>query len=189
MYEKAFKKLFWGYIFIFINLRISGVDILPDSIGYIIILQGIKMLLPNSEHFTMAMKYNYPLIVLSLFSIYQNNIRDGYFTLPQSSLIGTIVGIASTVVSLLLMYNLFVGIKEMCRKNNIIDLSNTADELWNYYWKVLLAVFLAIPIALIPVIGIIYLIVVIIIAIVVNIKILKLFWDISERFNIDKVIN
>ena len=75
------------------------------------------------------------------------------------------------------------------QKNNIIDLSNTADELWNYYWKVLLAVFLAIPIALIPVIGIIYLIVVIIIAIVVNIKILKLFWDISERFNIDKVIN
>ena len=48
MYEKAFKKLFWGYIFIFINLRISGVDILPDSIGYIIILQGIKMLFPNS---------------------------------------------------------------------------------------------------------------------------------------------
>lgn len=36
MNESGFHKLYWGFLFILIDFRINGFDILPNVIGYII---------------------------------------------------------------------------------------------------------------------------------------------------------
>lgn len=180
--EKSFKKIFWGYLFLLINLRIMGFDILPDFIGYIIILFGVRELSTQNEYFAKAVNMNYILIFLSLFGIYE--VTEGLGVQPNglNNPITFILGIVSIIVDLYFMYNLFMGIRDMSDERNIIDLYNKSDDYWGYYWKLTVATFIGILFAFIPVIGLIYLLIIVVLFIVLQINILRFFWDCSNRF-------
>ncbi len=189
MYEKAFKKIFWGYLFTVINFRISGIDILPNIIGYIIILLGLKVLTNENEYFKKALNYNYGMIIISIPEIYKAPSKGVVLGIERPGLMNIILGIVGLIIVIYFMYNIFMGIKGLCKEKNILILQNNPEDLWSFYWKLLIAIFFAIPIAFIPVIGIIYFIIIAIASIVLNVRILKLFWEISDRFNIDRAIN
>jgi len=67
MVANGFNKLYWGFLFILIDFRINGFDILPDIIGYILFAFAFSALASGSSHFVLAGRYNIPMIILSTF--------------------------------------------------------------------------------------------------------------------------
>lgn len=43
--------MFWGELFVFLDIRIGGFDVFPDVIGLILIVAGVHQLAAYQEHF------------------------------------------------------------------------------------------------------------------------------------------
>ena len=69
MIQKAFRNFYFGFLFVMIDFRLNGFDILPDIIGYIFFVVGLSSLLNINEHFSKARIYHIIMLVLSFFSI------------------------------------------------------------------------------------------------------------------------
>ncbi|MDD3169082.1 MAG: hypothetical protein PHC91_06415 [Eubacteriales bacterium] len=65
------KLALCGLIFTAINIRIQGFDIVPDVIGYLIVIRGLGKIEKYEVKFSAAKKTAYVLAVLALFNIYQ----------------------------------------------------------------------------------------------------------------------
>lgn len=51
----GFKRIFWGLLFVFLDLRINSLDLfLPDFVGYILIVSGLGLLAPHDKWFRRA---------------------------------------------------------------------------------------------------------------------------------------
>ncbi|MCC3356046.1 hypothetical protein [Bacillus sp. REN16] len=61
-----FKRIFWGYIFILIEIHLFVIDLLPDPIGYYFIYSGISAVSPENR---IGNKLKKLLIVLMIISI------------------------------------------------------------------------------------------------------------------------
>ncbi|MDX5474039.1 MAG: hypothetical protein LPK00_00760 [Bacillaceae bacterium] len=75
-----FKKLFWGFLLVFLEIHIV-IDILPDPIGYFMIFSALVLLLkiiPDSKAGKHAKRWAQALIILSIptFFISQNEINQ-----------------------------------------------------------------------------------------------------------------
>ena len=66
MVRSGFDKLFWGFLFVMIDFRIQGFDIIPDVIGYILFAVGFHMLAVNSTFFKKAENFNYIMVIVSM---------------------------------------------------------------------------------------------------------------------------
>ncbi|MDF2673496.1 MAG: hypothetical protein K0R09_1761, partial [Clostridiales bacterium] len=77
MYKDGFNKLYWGFLFIMIDFKLQGVDVLPDIVGYILFVIGFGMLASCSEYFSKAKSFDTPMIIISLFSIYERPAQSG----------------------------------------------------------------------------------------------------------------
>jgi hypothetical protein len=73
----GYNKLFVGTIFVIININVGWVDILPNFIGYIIILYGLSILFKNTliKDFQKAINISSILLIDSLvYKFYQMNV-------------------------------------------------------------------------------------------------------------------
>jgi hypothetical protein len=172
MIESGFNKLYWGFLFTMFGFRIQGFDILPDVVGYLFFAAGFSRLVSSSNYFSIAAKYNIPMIILSLFTIYQGPVQSGGINLGPLGLFSIPISIASLVLNLLIVYNLFMGIKDMAEKQQKYDLVRESDEKWNQYKLLQIAILCAFIIIFIPLIGIFYIIGIFIITIILLISIL-----------------
>lgn len=161
----GFRLLFWGILFLF-SFRIQGIDILPNMIGYLFIFNGLKDLLEENDHFVVARKFCLPLIVLSVFEIYQKpNHSSGIHFHPLLSLIGLV----SVILLLFLFYHICQGMKEWALEELNHELAEKIDNRWMHFWIMHVILFAFIVFILIPplaflsvIIGFIYSIVVLI---------------------------
>jgi predicted Co/Zn/Cd cation transporter (cation efflux family) len=112
------------------------------------------------------------MIILSLFSIYQRPVQNGGINLGQLGLFSIAIAIASFVLNLLVVYNLFMGIKDMAEKQQKYNLVKESDEKWNQYKLLQIAILCAFIIIFIPLIGVIYFIAIFVITIILLIGIL-----------------
>lgn len=142
----GFKRIFWGFIFLF-DLRFNNFDILPDFIGYILIVSGLGLLLDLNPRFEAARKFALPLIFLSLFDIYQVNIPLNYFSLQPATALIFVLGLISAVLNLLLVYNLCTGIAERAGELGKTELESTARSRWNMYLFMHICLWLAVFLA------------------------------------------
>lgn len=174
MIAKGFDKLYLGFIFIMLSFRIQGIDILPDIIGYILFAYGLSCLSAYSYFFDKACKYNYPMIFLSIFSIYQKPVTGVQPGLHMGSLgfFSLILAVAAFVLNLLIVYNLFMGIKDMATNTEKPDIAREAMEKWNYYKYLMFAIILTFVMIIIPALALAYVIVLLIVSISVLIAIL-----------------
>ncbi len=126
-----YKKLFWGFIFLF-DLRIAGVDAMPDVLGYIFFYQGLSELETRNSYFTKAKAFAFPMIFISLLDIFQPN--NMYNTVSTSVFfIINIIGIAIIIINLLMVYNICLAIIVEARKANESDLEAKAHGRWKFY--------------------------------------------------------
>jgi hypothetical protein len=183
MSNSGFNKLFWGFLFIMFNFRIQGFDILPDIVGYLFLASGFGDLLSNSSYFSTAAKFNVPMIVLSLFSIYQSPAQGEGIHLGVLGILGIPVVIASFILNLLVIYNLFMGTKDMAEQQEQHDLAQEAEKRWNQYKLLQFAFLFSFILIFIPPVAFLYIIVFFIISIILTIGILGFLRRCSENLN------
>lgn len=183
MTENGFRKLYWGFLFVMIDFRIMGFDILPDTIGYILFALGFSILASNSIHFIKARNFNVVMIVLSLFSIYEKPIQAGESWIHFGSLgfIGVFIGLIAIILELMVIYNLFMGIKDMCEEGGEIGLCTEANNRWNQYLQLQIAAIFAFVLIFMPPLAIIYIIVLLIVTILLTAKIMGFMKKCGER--------
>lgn len=128
----AYKKLFWGFVFLF-DFRIGGVDILPDIIGYLFFYQGLLMLKDNNTFFNNASKYAFPMIFISILNIYQFSIPIEQFDISSYSVFLLIFGLFTTVISIMMVYNICYGIVAESREANKYEFESKSIIAWKLY--------------------------------------------------------
>jgi hypothetical protein len=52
--KAGFNRIFWGLLFVVIDIRFNSVDFLPDFVGYILIVLGLGLLAPYHKWFRWA---------------------------------------------------------------------------------------------------------------------------------------
>jgi hypothetical protein len=174
MRKTGFNTLFWGFLFDMIDFRINNFDILPDIIGHILFLIGLLSLASYSVYFNKAKNYSVAMIALSIFGLFLGtNVGIGTNTRIT---IGTtlILVIAALIIYLILLYNIFMGIKELATAQRIGEIYDEADKRWiQVIWLHILTIPLFI-IIFIPLINLIYVFALVIANIVLAINIMKL---------------
>jgi hypothetical protein len=183
MNEKGLNKLYWGFIFIMLSFRIQGFDILPDIVGYLFFASGFIDLASNSTYFSTAAKYNIPMIILSLFSIYQSPVQGGGINLGPLGIFSIPLAIISFILNLLVVYNLFLGIKDIAEKQEEFDLANEANERWHQYKLLQIAVLFSFILIFIPFLAIIYIFIIFVISIILTMTIVGFIKRCSENLN------
>ncbi|MBS4198071.1 hypothetical protein KHA93_00155 [Bacillus sp. FJAT-49732] len=183
---KAFTKIFWGFMLVFLNLNINQFDLFPDFIGYFIIVSGLSDLSTFSSYFKKANIYAILLGVASIptYFIGEINILEGF--IPSTS---TILILASssimTLIHLVLIYYLLKGSIELANQHKQESLANTTKNNLKIYVIVVLSVAILTPFALNISEGAALTLITIgaIASFVVEIMILILIWQYRKIFN------
>jgi len=121
----SYKKILTGALLIFFDLNI-GIDILPDFIGYLLMISALKELFEKTDRvdFKKAYFILYPLVPLSLYSLV---ISFGYENLTEMNQIVTTVSITLLALS---MYYFYTATLPFIRD---IDLYNKVKLFKNVY--------------------------------------------------------
>lgn len=72
--KSAFRKIFWGYLLVFLEFHIIYIDVLPDPIGYFLIFLGVSSLIVD---YPIGKKAKWWAILLALLSIPSVFISQG----------------------------------------------------------------------------------------------------------------
>jgi hypothetical protein len=172
MYAEGLNKFYWGFLFIMIDFRISGFDILPDIVGFILFAVGFGLLASGSGFFARASNLNIAMILLSIFSIYEAPAQGGGVQFGPFWPVGILIGIGSTVLTLLVVYNLFMGVKELAGQQEQPGLAEEAEQRWKQFWMLQVAVLAALILIFIPPLAIIYIIALLVASIALTVVIM-----------------
>jgi succinate dehydrogenase/fumarate reductase cytochrome b subunit len=172
MKKNGFNIIFYGMLFVLINIPINGVDILPDFIGYILFAAGYEKLKNKSVYFDRVRKFIWLLIIISFASFY----RSAYMQTPDMSRIipEILLAVITFVFIMLNFYNLFKGIRDMADKKGYPDISVEADKRWKQIVILNLMALLLVVVIFIPVINILYILALAVFSIYMAIKMMKL---------------
>ncbi|MCW3490033.1 hypothetical protein [Dethiobacter alkaliphilus] len=181
MIKEGFSKFYWGFFFILISFRIQGLDIIPDIVGFIFIADGVGKLLSESDYFQTAQNYTLPMILLSIFSIYEPPVEQAGINFGFLGPMGVLISIASLVLTLLLAYNIFMGIKEMAEQRNKTAIAAEAEQRWNQFLWLNLAYILLFLLIFVPPLAILMIIGLLIASIALTIAIMRLMKQCEEE--------
>jgi len=171
--ENGLNKFYWGFLFIMMDIKISGFDILPDIIGYILFAIGFSILAEKSNFFINAENVNIVMIILSVFNIYEKPFQGEGVQFGVYGTLSVLLAIASLVFSLLVVYNLFMGIKDLAKTKAKFDIIEEVDKKWNQYLILRVAAMLAFVLMFIPPLAVIYIVVMLIASIFLTIIIME----------------
>ena len=156
-------------MFIMIDFRLQGIDILPDVIGYILFAVGFSTLAINSSHFKKAGNFNILMIIVSIFQIYEKPAQGSGI---QINTVGILVGLVSLIVGLVVVYHLFQGIKEIAARQQKMEIFEEAEKRWHHYFILQLAALFAFIFVIFPPLMIVYLITVLVFVLIITYKIM-----------------
>ncbi|MEH7385282.1 hypothetical protein V7147_07735 [Bacillus sp. JJ1521] len=75
-----FKRMFWGFIFILLEIHLFVIDILPDPVGYYLIYSGIAALTPENRIGSKLKKLLIGLMIISIPTVFlQQNANVNEF--------------------------------------------------------------------------------------------------------------
>ncbi len=134
MYSEKYNKLFWGLVITLFDFRIMGFNILPDLIGYIIIISALLSLQSHHKGYGKAKMFAIVLLVLSVTDIYQidDNILNG-FTVNTTTIIFMIISSITVILDILMVYFIINTILELALSSNFDELYETAQFRWKAY--------------------------------------------------------
>jgi len=162
-----------------LDIRLWGVDILPDVAGYIFFALGFSNLLENSFHFAKGKNFNLPMILLSIFQAYEpvNSQQSGINMGPLGGF-GVLIGLLSLVLGLFVTYHLCMGIRDMAEQageDSIYDdIYVEAEKRWKQFLAISIATLLSFVVAFIPFLAFFYFVGIIIASILLMIRFMQL---------------
>jgi len=143
------KLAFWGLMFTVINIRIQGFDIVPDVVGYIMVISGLSKIRIYDDHFSSAQKPAYILAALALINIVQ--VQSSWETwgtgtpadfssgghvsysagvfggIPWLAMLFMVVG---TLANIYFAYHMCMGMKNLLLRVGDGALAMTCDGRW-----------------------------------------------------------
>ncbi len=129
--SNGYRLIFWGLLFILIDLRLGPLDILPDFIGYIFILNGIKSLSARETLFEKARPLAMLLIVLAFpnfMGAWEINLTEG-----PIAVFPMVYQFVLSILHLLLIYFIFDATYRYAKENRDEFWAKAARVRWNYY--------------------------------------------------------
>lgn len=158
------KKIFWGFLLIFIDINIGSgsfkIDLLPDFVGEILLLYGMKELQNESRHFNDYLTLAKGFIVVSVCSFVIG-------LLVQSVLINIVISIVSVVLFIILSYHIVKGIADIQDKYSVYM---EAEALYSCWVVIAVCTAMGILVYIIQFLAIIYFVIMLLVTILFLIK-------------------
>lgn len=134
MYESGYNKLAWGMMFIIFNINLGPINILPNFIGYLLILSGFTIL---SEQHVIFGKGKTASGVLALITV-KDIVNFGTFNLLQGSLpSGNLwlfaLGAIEQLLNLYVIYIMCKGIYMVAEERGHEDMMNSTRARFRFY--------------------------------------------------------
>ncbi|QJD86941.1 hypothetical protein [Cohnella herbarum] len=129
--KKSYSQIAWGLAFALIDFRLGSFDVLPDVIGYLLILIGLSRLNSNERPFSIAWGAAGIQFILSILQIL--GLQIGFsltnYVTPSFSLL-TLTAF-STAIELTMLYGICEGIRRSALSRGTIGLAESARSGWN----------------------------------------------------------
>lgn len=145
---QAYRKVYYGLMFILLDFRIGTLDILPDFIGYIFMVVGLGILAKGNQQFAKAKLFASILVFTSLFDlvqapkeVVQAPQQTGFFITPSAPVIPfLVVALIAGLIRLAMVYSMCEGIRETALTAEKPELAAGAEYRkkiylgFNYLW-------------------------------------------------------
>jgi hypothetical protein len=106
------RNIFIGLLFVFLDFNLtfgaSQIGLIPDFVGYILMIQGLAELQNLSPRFIKARPFALGMAVYTGI-LYMMDV----FGIGTGSILSFILGLISTLISLYISYNIVMGIKDI----------------------------------------------------------------------------
>ncbi|WP_036696390.1 hypothetical protein [Paenibacillus taiwanensis] len=129
--QKAFKQMQWSFLF-FIDYSVNGIDILPDIVGLLVMMNALGKIINESPHFAHAKKVMPLLIVLASYELiepllgaYQSAAFLAWFAVGRSVLV--------TVFNIMLVWLVCNGLRDWAIRYHKPVLARTARRRGMYF--------------------------------------------------------
>lgn len=125
----SINKIFWGLIFVLVDFNIVFFDLLPDTIGYLIVVSGLSQLQPHSSYFSKAKVFGILLALSSLVIVFINPpIPLGEFTISNITIYSLLAQSTFSILHLFLVIYVIQGLIEMAEKEEFFLLQESAKK-------------------------------------------------------------
>ena len=127
------RKLFWGFFFVYLNFNLNlnahSINLLPNFVGWWLVLQGMDELGHESRYFENPRPFVLGLMVYEAI-LWLSNV----LAVTSDNWVGTILGLISTAASFYVTWLLVQGVRET-EENHAADLGSA---VLHRRWKNLL---------------------------------------------------
>lgn len=134
MYESAYNKLSWGMVFIIFNINLGPINILPNFIGYLLILSGLSVL---SEQHPAFEKGKIPagiLVIITLKDIINfGTVNSLQGVVPAGNLWLSALGAVEQLLSLYVIYIICRGIYLVAEARGLEQLMDSSKARFYFY--------------------------------------------------------
>lgn len=184
MKNSAFKYVSFGIIFILLDIPIMKIDILPDTVGYILFLFAFKALAKNSSSFVKGKKMSIIIIIFSIISMYLKIAISDKFNIPSFSIFEKLTmpfELVLVILEIYIIYLLFSGIKDMCEEKNDTELYAKTEHIWKLYICIIIGSAIAGVLVFLPIVALPLMIVLMIAFVVLFFKTVRLMKECENK--------
>lgn len=159
--EDDMSNIFIGLLFIFLDFNFklgsSTIELIPDFIGYILMLNGLKELAGESSRFEKVIPYTKGMVIYTII-VYIIDVIG----FSSSTGLAIIPGIISVIVSLYISHEIIFGIKDI---ESLKGWELNSDSLFNTWRYLVIANIASYVLLIVPILAIISIIFTLIITI------------------------
>ncbi|OIJ14728.1 hypothetical protein BKP35_05805 [Anaerobacillus arseniciselenatis] len=129
--SKGYRLIFWGLLFILIDIRIEIFDILPDFLGYTMIASGLGYLSASETLFEKARPFAFLLVFISLpdfIGYWEFSYTDGTITVFP-----LVYHLVVVILHLFLIYFVMEATYRLAKESGDECWAQATRVRWNYY--------------------------------------------------------
>ncbi|MGM7700398.1 hypothetical protein ACSVDE_01665 [Pseudalkalibacillus sp. Hm43] len=131
--NKTFKKLFWGFLFVLVEIHLFVIDILPDPIGYLFIYLGLLEIRDTYGKSNLSRPISMILLVVSVPTVFinQSNVNESALFMQLNGLEFYEYGLG--LAKLVLTFYVFKLLVNVAEEIGDIELKQYTQKLFNIY--------------------------------------------------------
>ncbi len=142
----SINKLFIGLLIVLLDLRVNELNLLPDSVGYLIVGIALGQLESFQKSFGSGRKYAALLFLVALPDVYSQGLNIFPAGTTQGiNPLGPLWGGIGAALHLALAYSIFQGLLELAREKGLKELETTTAERWKSYLVIKVLVLFSMP--------------------------------------------
>ncbi|MBM7571210.1 hypothetical protein [Aquibacillus albus] len=137
----AFTRIFWGFIFVLLEIHIVVIDVLPDPIGYFLIYYGLTSLSKEFPSEKKASNLAMVLLFLSIPTVFVQQTNAGQSVQTFSLLSGwSIYAWIVSIANIVLVFFIFQLLVEIVRKYGDEALIIRTSRIFKAYILIMLVI-------------------------------------------------